>query len=51
MRHNRLLAACLAAGLALIAGCSAASSGSGGANGKVTLTYLTFETPSLTASF
>jgi len=51
MRHNRLLAACLAAGLALIAGCSAASSGSAGANGKVTLTYLTFETPSLTASF
>jgi multiple sugar transport system substrate-binding protein/raffinose/stachyose/melibiose transport system substrate-binding protein len=51
MRHNRLLAACLAAGLALIAGCSAASSGSSAANGNVTLTYLTFETPSLTASF
>jgi ABC-type glycerol-3-phosphate transport system substrate-binding protein len=49
MRHNRLLAACLAAGLALIAGCSAPSSG--GAQGNVTLTYLTFETPSLTASF
>ncbi len=49
MRHNRLLAACLAAGLALISGCSAASSG--GANGSATLTYLTFETPSLTASF
>lgn len=54
MRHNRLLpAACLAAGLALIAGCSAAqpagSSSTGG--GNVTLTYLTFETPSLTASF
>jgi ABC-type glycerol-3-phosphate transport system substrate-binding protein len=49
MRHKRLLAACLAAGLALIAGCSAPSSG--GANGSVTLTYLTFETPSLTASF
>src|SRR6266545_5064087 len=50
MRHNRLLAACLAAGLGLVAGCSAASSG-GGATGSVTLTYLTFETPSLTASF
>jgi multiple sugar transport system substrate-binding protein/raffinose/stachyose/melibiose transport system substrate-binding protein len=49
MRHNRLLAACLAAGLALIAGCSAASTDGGG--GSTTLTYLTFETPSLTASF
>ena len=49
MRHNRLLAACLAAGLALIAGCSAASTG--GQSGSTTLTYLTFETPSLTASF
>jgi ABC-type glycerol-3-phosphate transport system substrate-binding protein len=49
MRRNRLLAACLAAGLALIAGCSAPSSS--GASGNVTLTYLTFETPSLTASF
>jgi raffinose/stachyose/melibiose transport system substrate-binding protein len=49
MRHNRLLAAGLAAGLALLAGCSAASSG--GASSGATLTYLTFETPSLTASF
>jgi ABC-type glycerol-3-phosphate transport system substrate-binding protein len=49
MRHNRLLAAWLAAGLVLLAGCSAASSGSG--SGGATLTYLTFETPSLTASF
>src|SRR5258708_3726852 len=49
MRHNRLSAACAAAGLALIAGCSAASPG--GAKGNTTLTYLTFETPSLTASF
>ena len=49
MRHNRLLAACLAAGLTLIAGCSAASTD--GAGGSTTLTYLTFETPSLTASF
>ena len=49
MRHKRLLAACLAAGLALLAGCSAPSSG--GSTGSVTLTYLTFETPSLTASF
>ena len=50
MRHNRLLAAWLAAGLALPAGCSAASSDDG-ASGGATLTYLTFETPSLTASF
>jgi multiple sugar transport system substrate-binding protein/raffinose/stachyose/melibiose transport system substrate-binding protein len=50
MRHNRLLTACLAAGLALTAaGCSAASPGA--ASGSVTLTYLTFETPDLTASF
>lgn len=49
MRHNRLLAACLAAGLALIAGCSAASTD--GESGSTALTYLTFETPSLTASF
>jgi multiple sugar transport system substrate-binding protein/raffinose/stachyose/melibiose transport system substrate-binding protein len=56
MRHKLLPAACLAAGLALITGCSAASpagssSGSGGSGGNATLTYLTFETPSLTASF
>jgi ABC-type glycerol-3-phosphate transport system substrate-binding protein len=53
MRHNSLLAAGLAAGLALIAGCSAASppAPSGRAKGDTTLTYLTFETPSLTASF
>ena len=50
MRHNRLLAACLAAGLALIAGCSAASTDDK-SSGSTTLTYLTFETPSLTASF
>ncbi|MFG2045150.1 ABC transporter substrate-binding protein [Dactylosporangium sp. NPDC048998] len=50
MRHNRLLAACLAAGLVLIAGCSAASP-DGAKDGSTTLTYLTFETPSLTASF
>ena len=49
MRHNRLLAPCLAAGLVLIAGCSAASTG--GKSGSTSLTYLTFETPSLTASF
>lgn len=49
MRHRRLLAACLATGLALTAGCSAASPS--GASGNVTLTYLTFETPDLTASF
>src|SRR5437879_955829 len=49
MRHNRLSAGIVAVGLALIAGCSAASPG--GAKGDTTLTYLTFETPSLTASF
>ncbi|MFJ3306842.1 ABC transporter substrate-binding protein [Streptomyces sp. NPDC086549] len=48
MRHNRLTAACLAAGLALT-GCSAAATGS--AKDGTTLTYLTFETPSLTAKF
>ncbi|MFF4753235.1 ABC transporter substrate-binding protein [Streptomyces sp. NPDC002514] len=48
MRRTRLTAACLAAGLALT-GCSAASTGSG--KGGSTLTYLTFETPSLTAGF
>ena len=48
MRSNRLTVACLAAGLALT-GCSAASTGS--AKGGSTLTYLTFETPSLTAKF
>ena len=53
MRHNRLLSACLAAGLALgtAAGCSAASPGGSAASGSTTLTYLTFETPDLTASF
>ncbi|HEX4226913.1 MAG TPA: extracellular solute-binding protein, partial [Pseudonocardiaceae bacterium] len=49
MRPNRLFTACLAAGLVLVAGCSAVTPGSSG--GGVTLTYLTFETPSLTASF
>jgi multiple sugar transport system substrate-binding protein/raffinose/stachyose/melibiose transport system substrate-binding protein len=49
MRHRRLLVACLTASLALAAGCSAASPG--GAGGSTTLTYLTFETPDLTASF
>ncbi|MEY9835742.1 extracellular solute-binding protein [Streptacidiphilus sp. EB103A] len=50
MRHKILTAACLAAGLALVTGCSAATP-SGGAKGGSSLTYLTFETPSLTASF
>jgi multiple sugar transport system substrate-binding protein/raffinose/stachyose/melibiose transport system substrate-binding protein len=49
MRHRRLLAACLTTALALTAGCSAASPGA--TNGNVSLTYLTFETPDLTASF
>ncbi|MEY9932163.1 ABC-type glycerol-3-phosphate transport system substrate-binding protein [Catenulispora sp. GP43] len=56
-RSTRLLAAGLAAGL-LLAGCSAAaspggSSGSAGSKGggSTTLSYLTFETPSLTTSF
>ncbi|SEM19444.1 ABC transporter substrate-binding protein [Streptacidiphilus jiangxiensis] len=51
MRHTRLTAACIAAGLALLTGCSAASTGGSAAAGGTTLTYLTFETPSLTASF
>ncbi|MFI1092574.1 ABC transporter substrate-binding protein [Streptomyces sp. NPDC020917] len=50
MRHKTLTAACLAVGLALVTGCSAAST-SAGAKGDSTLTYLTFETPSLTAKF
>ncbi|MFC1405185.1 MULTISPECIES: ABC transporter substrate-binding protein [Streptacidiphilus] len=50
MRHKILTAACLAAGLALVTGCSAATP-AGGAKGGSSLTYLTFETPSLTASF
>ncbi|WP_214323054.1 ABC transporter substrate-binding protein [Nonomuraea sediminis] len=50
MRHPRLLAACLAVGLTLLTGCSAASS-DGAKGGSTSLTYLTFETPSLTASF
>ena len=51
MRHNRLTAACLAAGLALLTGCSAASTSGSTGGGGTTLTYLTFETPSLTAKF
>lgn len=51
MRHNPLTAACLAAGLALLTGCSAASTGGTTGSGGATLTYLTFETPSLTAKF
>ncbi|MEZ0067329.1 ABC-type glycerol-3-phosphate transport system substrate-binding protein [Streptacidiphilus sp. MAP12-20] len=49
MRHHRLTAVCLATGLALLTGCSAASTG--GTTGGTTLNYLTFETPSLTAKF
>jgi len=50
MRHRRLLASCLAAAaLAFSAGCSAAAPA--GPKGDVTLSYLTFETPDLTASF
>ena len=48
MRHIRPFTAGLAVGLALITGCSAVSPG---ANGDAALTYLTFESPSLTASF
>jgi multiple sugar transport system substrate-binding protein/raffinose/stachyose/melibiose transport system substrate-binding protein len=48
MRRKRPTVVCLAAALALT-GCSAASTGSG--KGGSTLTYLTFETPSLTATF
>ncbi|WP_223297231.1 ABC transporter substrate-binding protein [Catenulispora acidiphila] len=47
-----MLAACLAAGISL-AGCSAATSSSSksSGSGSASLSYLTFETPSLTASF
>ncbi|MBG0850452.1 extracellular solute-binding protein [Streptomyces spinoverrucosus] len=48
MRRKRPTVVCLAAALALT-GCSAASTGGG--EGDSALTYLTFETPSLTAKF
>ncbi|MFE5038047.1 ABC transporter substrate-binding protein [Streptomyces sp. NPDC056683] len=48
MRRKRPTVVCLAAALALT-GCAAASTGGGKGGG--TLTYLTFETPSLTAKF
>ncbi|MGW6139372.1 ABC transporter substrate-binding protein [Streptomyces sp. NPDC055144] len=48
MRRKRPTLVCLAVACAL-SGCSAASTGSG--TGRSTLTYLTFETPSLNAKF
>jgi ABC-type glycerol-3-phosphate transport system substrate-binding protein len=51
VKHKSVLVAFLAAGLALTAGCSSSSSSKGGAGSATQLTYLTFETPSLTASF
>ena len=50
MRHKSLIAAILVASVALVSGCSAASS-SNAKGGTTTITYLTFETPSLTAQF
>jgi ABC-type glycerol-3-phosphate transport system substrate-binding protein len=47
--HRRLLAAAAAAGLLLLAACSSSPASSAGK--KVTLTYLTFLTPDLTAKF
>jgi ABC-type glycerol-3-phosphate transport system substrate-binding protein len=53
--YRRYLAAAAAAGLLALAACSSSpsssSSGSAAGGSKVTLTYLTFRTPDLTASF
>jgi ABC-type glycerol-3-phosphate transport system substrate-binding protein len=50
--YRRCLAAAAAASVLLLAACSSSPSGSAsGASKKVTLTYLTFLTPDLTASF
>jgi ABC-type glycerol-3-phosphate transport system substrate-binding protein len=55
MMYRRYLAAAAAAGLLALAACSSSpsssSSGSAAGGSKVTLTYLTFRTPDLTASF
>jgi ABC-type glycerol-3-phosphate transport system substrate-binding protein len=48
--HRRLLAAAAAASLLLLAACSSSPASSAGSK-KVTLTYLTFLTPDLTAKF
>jgi ABC-type glycerol-3-phosphate transport system substrate-binding protein len=48
---RKCLAGIAAASLLLLAACSSGSSSSGQAAGKVTLTYLTFNTPSLTPAF
>jgi ABC-type glycerol-3-phosphate transport system substrate-binding protein len=48
--HRRLLAAAAAASLLLLAACSSSPASSAGSK-KVTLTYLTFLTPDLTANF
>jgi ABC-type glycerol-3-phosphate transport system substrate-binding protein len=47
---RRCVAAAAAAGLTLLAACSSSSS-DGGSSGAVTLTYMTFTTPSLTPAF
>jgi multiple sugar transport system substrate-binding protein/raffinose/stachyose/melibiose transport system substrate-binding protein len=49
--YRKSLAAVAAAGLLLLAACSSGSSSSGASAGKATLTYLTFNTPSLTPAF
>jgi multiple sugar transport system substrate-binding protein/raffinose/stachyose/melibiose transport system substrate-binding protein len=51
--YRKCLAAVAAAGLLLLAACSSGSSNTsnGSASGKVTLTYMTFNTPSLTPQF
>ncbi|WP_331772756.1 extracellular solute-binding protein (plasmid) [Embleya sp. NBC_00888] len=49
MRPTRLIAACVAAGLTLLTGCSAATNDGGKGGGD--LTYMTFETPNLNAQF
>lgn len=50
MRRNRLITACFASGLALVAACSAPNA-TGSKNGGTSLTYMTFESPSLTSAF
>ncbi|MFI6604654.1 ABC transporter substrate-binding protein [Nonomuraea sp. NPDC050536] len=51
MRYKRLLTAGLVVGIALVAGCSAPNTDGAGKGSTVTLTYMTFETPSLTSTF
>jgi multiple sugar transport system substrate-binding protein/raffinose/stachyose/melibiose transport system substrate-binding protein len=50
MRHKAMLAACVTGLLSLVTACSGSSTNASG-GGQTTLTYLTFETPSLTSTF